>query len=708
MSRLSILNNEYQGNIHTTKASVLPGTFTRHFSTIPPKKDLFPSFIPTQPIPPSVIHKSPKFTKSSTIPPPTLVTSRTHSGHIHHISSVDLTNNDKAISGREMMNTIVGHIWPPNKPLIKARVVLAVSLLVGAKLVNVQVPFIFKGLVDHLNSDSLLNLDNPASTIITAATTLVIAYGLARAGASGMNELRNAVFAKVSQNSIRNLSRKVFLHLHNLDMAFHLSRQTGALSKVIDRGTRGLNFILSAIVFNIVPTVFEVGLVTGILYYKCGLEYALVSLACIAVYTGFTFSVTSWRTKFRVQMNKADQEAGNKAVDSLINYETVKLFGNEHYEANRYDLVQTIFERASLKTTTSLAVLNFGQNLIFSSGLTVFMYLASNSIMQGTMTVGDLVMVNGLLFQLSIPLNFLGSVYRETKQALIDMESMFALLSLKAGVVNNPKCPPLQISPPTSTIRFENVIFGYTKDHNILKGVTFEVPAGKKVAIVGASGSGKSTIIRLLYRFFDPTAGRVLINDQDISGVDMESLRRVIGIVPQDSVLFHDSILYNIQYGDMQADHEKVIQASKMAEMHSVILNMPHKYETQVGERGLKLSGGEKQRVAIARAILKNPQILAYDEATSSLDTITEHKILNALKRATTNRTTIVIAHRLSTVVDADCIYVLSDGRVAESGSHSELLATQSSLYADMWRRQHQVALEDDNRDGGGGLNQGG
>ncbi|KAI0228943.1 ATP-binding cassette sub-family B member 7, mitochondrial [Lamellibrachia satsuma] len=611
----------------------------------------------------------------------------------------DVIQLNKNVSNWVMVKSMLSYVWPKDKPGMRLRVIVAVCLLVGAKLVNVQVPFLFKYLVDYLNNpDNLLNLATPQGTILTMAVTLTIGYGLARIGSSAMNELRNAVFAKVAQSSIRQIARKVFLHLHNLDLSFHLSRQTGALSKAIDRGTRGINFVLGALVFNVVPTIFEVSLVTAILYHQFGVKFAAVTVGCVGVYTIFTLAITQWRTRFRVQMNEADQQAGNKAIDSLINYETVKYFNNEVFEADRYDKHLARFEEASLKTTTSLALLNWGQAAIFSVGLTSIMYLASNGIVAGTMTVGDLVMVNGLLFQLSIPLNFLGSVYREVRQALIDMETMFTLLQLGTDIKNVDGAPPLEITRENATVTFEDVVFGYIKGKDILQGISFTVPAGKKVAIVGGSGSGKSTIVRLLYRFFEPQSGRVLVNNQDVHNVDIVSLRKAIGVVPQDSVLFHDTIFYNLQYGKIDATSQEVFEAARMAEIHHSIQGMPHKYDTQVGERGLKISGGEKQRVAIARAILKNPPILVYDEATSSLDSITENKILQALKRITHNRTTIVIAHRLATVVDADIILVLKNGRVAEQGDHFSLISQPNSFYSELWCKQNQPVEANNNK----------
>ncbi|XP_041351479.1 ATP-binding cassette sub-family B member 7, mitochondrial-like [Gigantopelta aegis] len=607
------------------------------------------------------------------------------------LSPNELANGGSDIRSWDIIRAMMSYIWPKDNKGIKIRVVIAIGLLVGSKVLNVQVPFVFKYLVDWLNEPNhYLNLENAPATILTVATTLVLGYGLARAGSAGLNELRNAVFAKVAQNSIRRVAKNVFLHLHNMDLSFHLSRQTGGLSKAIDRGVRGINFVLTALVFNIVPTIFEVSLVTSIMYYKCGGMFALVTLGCIGSYAAFTLLITQWRTKFRVDMNKADSEGGNMAIDSLINYETVKYFNNEIYEVKKYDNILKKYEHASLKTTTSLALLNFGQNAIFSVGLTSIMFLASQNIMAGSMSVGDLVLVNGLIFQLSLPLNFLGSVYREVRQSLIDMQAMFGLLALESAIKTEPNAPVLSVSPQESVITFKDVYFEYVPGQKILNGLSFTVPSGKKVAIVGGSGSGKSTIVRLLFRFFDPMRGEIQINGQDIETVDLESLRRAIGVVPQDCVLFHDTVYNNIHYGNLSSPEQQVYEAAKMAEIHDTIIHrFPMQYNTQVGERGLKLSGGEKQRVAIARTILKNPPIIVYDEATSSLDSITEQNIMGALGSVTKGRTTIVIAHRLSTVVDADEILVLENGAVAERGTHSSLLTQSDSLYYELWHKQN-------------------
>uniref|UniRef100_A0A671WUC6 Iron-sulfur clusters transporter ABCB7, mitochondrial n=1 Tax=Sparus aurata TaxID=8175 RepID=A0A671WUC6_SPAAU len=562
------------------------------------------------------------------------------------------------------------------------------------QLTNVTVPFMFKYAVDELNqmSGHMLNLNDAPSTVATMATAVLIGYGASRACAAFFNELRNTVFGKVAQSSIRRIAKNVFLHLHNLDLGFHLSRQTGALSKAIDRGTRGISFVLSALVFNLGPTVFEMGLVSAILYYKCGGQFAAVAMGTLSAYTLFTILFTQWRTRFRIEMNKADNEAGNAAIDSLLNYETVKYFNNEKYEAEKYDGYLKIYESASLKTTSTLAMLNFGQSAIFSAGLTGIMLLASKGIAAGTMTVGDLVMVNGLLFQLSLPLNFLGTVYRETRQALIDMNTLFTLLNIDTKIKRD-LAPPLTIAPQEATIRFEDVYFEYLEGQKVLNGVSFEVPAGKKVAIVGGSGSGKSTIVRLLFRFYEPQQGNIYIAGQNIRDVSLDSLRKALGVVPQDAVLFHNTIFYNLQYGNINATQEEVYEVARLAGIHDAILRMPNGYDTQVGERGLKLSGGEKQRVAIARAVLKNPPILLYDEATSSLDSITEENILSSMKEMVRDRTSVFIAHRLSTIVDADEIIVLNEGKVAERGNHHALLSIPGSLYADLWNTQNSKIL---------------
>ncbi|XP_045764221.1 iron-sulfur clusters transporter ABCB7, mitochondrial isoform X5 [Maniola jurtina] len=614
---------------------------------------------------------------------------------------VDINLGDaKPVSGSDMVRGMLEYVWPKDNAMIRNRVMLSLSLLFGAKVMNVTVPFLFKYAVDEVNQltvtpagDALLGMATVPQALGTTAFSLLVGYGIARATAAGFNELRNAVFAKVAQHSIRKLACNVFMHIHNLDLSFHLGRQTGALSKTIDRGSRAINFVLSAMVFNIVPTIFELALVSSILGLKGGMAFAGVAFSCVGVYAAYTLAVTQWRTKFRVYMNKAENEAGNKAIDSLINYETVKYFNNENYELQKYDASLKKYEDASLKTASSLALLNFGQHAIFSAGLSAIMIMAANQIAQGNMTVGDLVMVNGLVFQLSIPLGFLGSVYREVRQALVDMQTMFTLMTVQPRVKEKEQASKLVVEAKTATIDFKDVSFKYINGKPIFNNLTFSIPAGKKIGIVGGSGSGKSTMVRLLFRFFEPQSGQITIAGQNIKDLDLVSLRRAIAIVPQDCVLFHDTIYHNLHYGDLSKSQEEVYKASKMAELHESVITWPKGYETQVGERGLKLSGGEKQRVAIARAILKDSPIIIFDEATSSLDSLTEHAILQALKAATIGRTSICIAHRLSTVMDADEILVLENGAISERGTHNSLIANKSSLYYRLWEKQNREAM---------------
>lgn len=601
----------------------------------------------------------------------------------------------KQISGWELIGKMIRYVWPKGNWHIKQRVLVAMMLLVGAKLLNVVVPFLLKDVINYYNGKApdflKVSLDTPAQTIASIGFILILAYGVTRASAAGFNELRNAVFAKVAQNSVRSIARNIFLHLHSLDLSFHLSRQTGGMSKAIDRGTRGMAFVLNALIFNVVPTILEVSMVTGIFYYKCGTDFALATLGCLSTYTIATLGITRWRTRFRHQMNQADNDAGNKSIDSLINYETVKYFNNEKFEADRYDFYLRKYEVAALKTSTSLALLNFVQNSIFSTGLIAIMCLAAINIQNGVMNVGDLVLANTLLFQLSVPLNFLGSVYREIRQGLIDMQMMFSLLYLKSSITEKPNAPMLNVTRQSANISIKNVKFGYLPGQPILKGVSLEVPAGKKVAIVGGSGSGKSTLVRLLYRLFDAETGDICINGQKITDVNLESLRKSIAVVPQDSVLFHDTLYYNLQYGNPNASEQDVYRVSHQANLHNSVIHFKEGYNTLVGERGLKLSGGEKQRVAIARAMLKDAPIIIYDEATSSLDALTEESIMQSMRNAVHQKTSLFIAHRLATIVDADIIYVLEDGKVKEYGNHYELLRL-NGRYADLWHSQHKYA----------------
>ncbi|BHF77976.1 ATP-binding cassette sub- B member 7, mitochondrial [Sparganum proliferum] len=788
----------------------------------------------------------------ATVPPGPDTKKRTQHIHIQEDPDQPSTAVSK-ISDVKIITKLLGYIWPADKPGIRYRVVGAFGLLLAAKLSNVAVPFIFKYGIDVLSGDTpvLLSTLSPTSMAVTS----MLLYGACRAATSGLNELRNAVFARAAHSSIRQVGVAVFRHVLSLDLSYHLDRRTGAVGKAIDRGARAIQFVLTALVFNLLPTTLEVCLVTGILYYKYGLECSLIALSCISVYTAFTFAVTRWRTNFRREMNRADSLAGSHATDAMINYETVKYFGNEAHETKIYDGLQGNFEAASIKTATSLAALNFGQVAIFSTGLAATMALVAGQIAPPSavadaatsalsalsasgLTVGDLVLVNGLLFQLSVPLNFLGSVYREIRQSLIDMSTMFRLMEVKPNIQTLPGAPQLIVDKSTASLEFRDVCFTYLKDaesrkllcdnlsfkiepgqrvavvggsgsgkstlvrllyrfydvdsgsiliggqdirkvdlaslrqaiadtvlfHNTIfynlkygnlrasdeevyeaarladldhairhmplgyqtptlpgapqlivdkstaslefrdvcftylkdaesrkllcDNLSFKIEPGQRVAVVGGSGSGKSTLVRLLYRFYDVDSGSILIGGQDIRKVDLASLRQAIAVIPQDTVLFHNTIFYNLKYGNLRASDEEVYEAARLADLDHAIRHMPLGYQTPVGERGLKLSGGEKQRVAIARALLKRSPILVYDEATSSLDTITEHTILRRLAAATPGLTSLVIAHRLSTIVDSDLILVLHNGRIQERGDHQSLLSTPGSYYGQLWRQQ--------------------
>ncbi|HVS26702.1 MAG TPA: ABC transporter ATP-binding protein/permease [Burkholderiales bacterium] len=566
----------------------------------------------------------------------------------------------------------------------KGRVVLALSLLICAKLANVTVPLVLKGIVDSLSVKDAL---------IALPIALLAGYGILRFSATLFGELRDAVFAKVTQRAIRRAALKVFSHLHLLNLRFHLERQTGGVSRDIERGSRGISFVLQFMLFNILPTFVEIGLVAVILLIQYDVWFAVVTFVTLAIYIVFTLVVTEWRMVFRRTMNDSDSKANTRAIDSLLNYETVKYFGNEEWEARRYDEGMQVWENAAVRNQTSLAGLNAGQSAIIAVGMTLLMVLAANGVVKGAMTLGDLVLVNAFMLQLYLPLNFLGFVYREIRHSLADMERMFGLLEVNLEIQDKPDAVPLMVGD--AAVHFECVNFSYEAKRQILFDVDFGIAPGKTVAVVGHSGSGKSTLARLLFRFYDVNGGHISVNGQDIREVTQKSLRAAIGIVPQDTVLFNDTIFYNINYGRPEADREEVIEAAKSAHIHDFISTLPDGYDSMVGERGLKLSGGEKQRVAIARAILKNPRILIFDEATSALDSKSEKAIQAELKRIAANRTTLTIAHRLSTVVDADQILVMDHGRIIERGTHRELLEKQGA-YAHMWALQQQEEAKRD------------
>ena len=577
--------------------------------------------------------------------------------------------------------TLLPLLWPKGQVDMRARVVAALVCLVFAKVANILVPILFKHLVNGLSPTLNLALALPLG--------LLLAYGLARVMAQIFGELRDGIFARVAQRAIRKVALDTFRHLHALSLRFHLDRQTGGLSRVIERGAKGIEFLLFFVLFNVLPTLIEIGLVCGILWWLYDWRYAAVTFVTIGGYVWFTLALTEWRIKFRRRMNEADQEANTKAIDSLLNYETVKYFGNEEHEARRYDVALQQYETAAVRTRISLAWLNIGQNAIIAVGVTLLMTMAALEVVARKATVGDFVLVNAYLIQLYLPLNFLGTVYREIRQALIDMEAMFDLLGVDIEVADRPGAPDLAVAG--GRIEFRHVAFGYDPRRPILKDLTFTVEPGRTLAIVGPSGAGKSTISRLLFRFYDTTAGAILIDGRNIAEVTQASLRAAIGVVPQDTVLFNDSLSYNIAYSRPGAGEDEVREAAQLARLDDLVARLPDGYGTRVGERGLKLSGGEKQRVAIARAILKRPAILLFDEATSALDSHTEKEIQKSLAEVSQNRTTLVIAHRLSTVIDADEILVLEEGRAVERGRHGELLA-RGGRYAAMWKRQQEAA----------------
>jgi ATP-binding cassette subfamily B protein len=579
------------------------------------------------------------------------------------------------------LRRVAPYLWPKGESWVKRRVLLSLVALMVARFVSVSTPFFYKAAVDALGGE----VRGDAWLLAAGAVGLTVAYGVARLSAVGFNELRDAIFVRVGQRALRKLALETFRHIHRLSMRYHITRKTGGLSRIIERGVKGVDFLLRFMLLSIGPLILELSLVTVIFALVFDWRYAVVVLVTIALYVTYTFKVTEWRVKIRRQMNEQDTDANQKAIDSLLNFETVKYFGAEAREADRYDAAMEGYERAAVKTGLSLSALNFGQSLIITTGLVIVMVMAAMGVQAGVLTVGDFVMVNAYMIQITMPLNFLGTVYREIRQALVDMGEMFDLLGQPAEIVDRPGAPDLKVTG--GEVELDRVSFAYDAARPILKGVSLKVGAGQTVAIVGPSGSGKSTIGRLLFRFYDVTGGALRIDGQDVREVTQDSLHRLIGVVPQDTVLFNDTVLYNIAYGRPDASREDLIAAAKAAKIHDFIMSLPEGYETKVGERGLKLSGGEKQRVGIARTILKNPPILLLDEATSALDTQTERDIQESLKEMGQGRTVITIAHRLSTIADADCIVVLDRGEIVEEGRHEDLLA-RGGRYAAMWARQ--------------------
>jgi ATP-binding cassette subfamily B protein len=590
-------------------------------------------------------------------------------------------------SALRTIRKVAPYLWPDDKPWVKRRVVIALAMLVIAKLVTLGTPFLYKAAVDALTGEG----SDPAILLGLGAVGLTVAYGVARAANVGFQQLRDAVFARVAQRALRQLALETFQHIHALSLRYHITRKTGGLSRIIERGVKGVEFLLRFLLFSVGPLILELLLTAIVLGAYFDISYLVVLVVTISLYIWFTFKVTEWRVKIRKEMNDQDTDANQKAVDSLLNFETVKYFGAERREAERYDGAMRQYETAAIKTSLSLAFLNFGQSLIITTGLVLVMVMAALGVQSGELTVGDFVMVNAFMIQITMPLNFLGTVYREIRQSLVDMGEMFDLLEQPQEVADKPGAPALKVGG--AEVAFDAVRFAYDPARPILKGISFRVAPGETVALVGPSGSGKSTIGRLLFRFYDVTGGAIRIDGQDLREVSQESLHDAIGVVPQDTVLFNDTIRYNIAYGRAGATEEEIVAAAKAARIHDFILALPEGYDTAVGERGLKLSGGEKQRVGIARTLLKDPPILLLDEATSALDTETERDIQSELKMMGQGRSVITIAHRLSTVVEANQILVLQAGEIVEQGTHDALLA-RGGRYASMWARQ--MACEDE------------
>ena len=582
--------------------------------------------------------------------------------------------------------TLLPFLWPQGRSDLKARVLLALLSLILAKAANVMVPLVLGDAVDQLG-----NLDNEAHLWLGIPLAVILAYGIFRLSSLALNELRDALFARVAQHAVRALALRVFEHLHSLSIRFHLSRKTGALNRFIDRGTNSVRFLLSFVAFNVVPTVIELLLIGGILWALFGFVYTAITIVTIALYVWLTFVITTWRTRIRREMNDAENDIGSRTVDSLLNFETVRYFNNESHEVARLDEALADYEKAAVRTRESLSLLNVAQAGVVTLGVTLMLVLAAFDIRNGDMTVGDFVVVNTYLLQVAIPLNILGTVYREIRQSMVDMENLFALVDEKTDVADAPDAKILR--PQGGVIEFQDVSFSYEANRNILKDINLAVDAGTTTAIVGPTGSGKSTISRLLLRFYDPQAGRILIDGQDLRELTQHSLREAIGVVPQDTVLFNDTIYYNIAYGNPKANEDQVLAAAKAAQLDHFIQRLPERYQTLVGERGLKLSGGEKQRVAIARALLRDPEIFFFDEATSSLDSTTEREIQSNFAELSKGKTSLVIAHRLSTIVEADQILVLAEGTITERGTHPTLLA-ENGLYAKLWREQQKEERE--------------